>query len=108
MQVLLWDHRAAASGPVSRFTVPPPAPAAAASMVTCLDAAGSTLLCGTTSQLVTQWDLRRASFLQLSCFKQGAATKLACGVIAGAPRCCAAPPASWSRSGTSVGEWMLT
>lgn len=57
-QVLLWDHRAAASGPVSHFTVPPPAPGAAASMVTCLDASGSALLCGTTTQLVTQWDLR--------------------------------------------------
>lgn len=57
-QVLLWDHRAAAGGPVSHFTVPAAAAGAPPSMVTCLDAAGHALLCGTTSQLVPQWDLR--------------------------------------------------
>lgn len=57
--MLLWDHRAAAGGPVSRFSVPAAAAAGAPpSMVTCLDAAGHALLCGTTSQLVPQWDLR--------------------------------------------------
>jgi hypothetical protein len=58
-KVLLWDHRAAAGGPVSRFSVPAAAAAGAPpSMVTCLDVAANALLCGTTSQLVPQWDLR--------------------------------------------------
>ncbi len=55
-QVLLWDHRAAAGGAAGRFNVP--APAGGANMVTCLDAAGHMLLCGSTNKHVTQWDLR--------------------------------------------------